>query len=217
MRAAPGRANSGRGRSHPAAVIACVVLLVCDLALLPLAARGASPATPEADSDVRMSELETFKTWLQTSHPGYGCDEGPAPFGNAAVQAAYPERRFYYVLTHARGIAPPFKNALSLVADIGPDGTVRRLDASSLDTYRLGLMKASKPAEARRAAAAVLILALGDPGAKRWPINESLFLVRKDQGGWACMYYHDTYHASEVKFDKRGVLSSFNCSPPPVP
>jgi len=106
-------------------------------------------------------ELEIFSAWLTRTRGAYGCDEGPARFVNGAVEAAYPGRRFYYVLTHARGIAPPFKNAVSLVAEIGDDGEVRPLDPASLDTYRRGLKKVSTKAEARKAASAVLILALG--------------------------------------------------------
>jgi len=131
------------------------IVLACLVSLMSLAAHGAA--------EVEARELEIFKTWLKQKYDGYGCDEGPARFRNAAVEAAY-------VLTHARGIPPPFKNALSLVASIDDHGDVQRLDASSLATYRLGLGRVTRPAEARRAAAAVLILSLGDPGQRRWPI-----------------------------------------------
>src|SRR5436309_1532107 len=139
------------------------IVLACLVSLMSLAAHGA------AEAEAR--ELEIFKTWLTQKYAGYGCDEGPAQFRNAAVEAAYGGRRFYYVLTHARGIPPPFKNALSLVAFIDDHGDVQSLDASSLATYRLGLGRVTRPAEARRAAAAVLILSLGDPGQRRWPIQ----------------------------------------------
>lgn len=77
------------------------IVLACLVSLMSLAAHGA------AEAEAR--ELEIFKTWLSQKYDGYGCDEGPARFRNAAVEAAYGGRRFYYVLTHARGIPPPFK------------------------------------------------------------------------------------------------------------
>jgi hypothetical protein len=195
-----------------------VIVLACVAALLaPAPLRAGQKTVGAADSAATAGELETFKTWLQEKHPGYGCDAGPGPFLNATVQAAYPKRRFYYVLTHARGIGPPFKNAVSLVADIDEDGAVRRLDGSSIETFRIGLKKVSNASDARQAAAAVLILALGDPGVKRWPISTSLVMAKKSQGGWVCTYYHDPTHPSEVRFDRTGALSSFNCMPPPVP
>src|SRR5437773_2294797 len=83
-----------------------------------------------------------------------------------------------------------------------------RAAPSSLATYRRGLKKVSSAADARQAAAAVLILALGDPGQRRWPIKENLIRVRKDRWGWVCIYPHDAHHASEVKFDRDGVLSA---------
>jgi hypothetical protein len=202
-----------RSRRLSVIVLACVAAL---LAPAPLRARQGK-VTGEADSEATARELETFKTWLQRTHPGYGCDAGPGPFLNATVQAAYPGRRFYYVLTNARGIAPPSQNSVSLVADIDGDGAVRRLDGSSIDTFRLGLRKVSSASDARQAVAAVLVLALGDPGEKRWPIKPSMVMAKKDHGGWVCTYYHDSNHPSEVRFDKNGALSSFNCMPPPVP
>ena len=162
-------------------------------------------------------ELEIFSAWLTRTRGAYGCDEGPARFVNGAVEAAYPGRRFYYVLTHARGIAPPFKNAVSLVAEIGDDGEVRPLDPASLDTYRRGLKKVSTKAEARAAASAVLILALGDPKERRWPVAKEAVQVKRDHRGWTCTYYHDPNHPSQVRFDRRGRLAAIDCRPPPVP
>ncbi len=185
------------------------IVLACLVSLMSLAAHGA------AEAEAR--ELEIFKTWLKQKYDGYGCDEGPARFRNAAVEAAYGGRRFYYVLTHARGIPPPFKNALSLVASIDDHGDVQRLDASSLATYRLGLGKVARTAEARRAAAAVLILSLGDPGQKRWPIKEENFTVRRERRAWVCTYPYDPSHASQVRFDRDGLLSAISGTPPPVP
>src|SRR3989442_11973954 len=130
------------------------IVLACLVSLMSLAAHGA------AEAEAR--ELEIFKTWLKQKYDGYGCDEGPARFRSALVAAAYGGRRFYYVLTHARGIPPPFRNSLSLVASIDDHGDVQRLDASSLATYRLGLGKVARVEEARRAPAPVPLLLPGD-------------------------------------------------------
>lgn len=199
--------------------------LVGLVALLLPALQGADPGAedrgaeyPGADDRGQVArELAIFKSWLQEKHPGYGCDEGPAQFRNPTVEAAYGGRRFYYVLTYPRGIRPPFGNALSLVAHVDDGGQVERLDPSDLRTYRRGLRKVSKAAGARQAAAAVLILTLGDPGQRRWPIKEDLVGVKRERGGWVCAYAHDPNHASEVRFDRDGALSAVQCAPPPVP
>jgi hypothetical protein len=133
------------------------------------------------------------------------------------VEAGYPGRRFYYVLTHARGIAPPFRNAVSLVAELDDGGGVRPLDPASLDTYRKGLKRVSSKADARQAAAAVLILALGDPKERRWPVKPEAVEVKRSHRGWTCTYHHDTNHPSQVRFDRRGALAAVDCRPPPVP
>ena len=186
-------------------------LLLCCAALVFGAARGSEGRTAA-------EELEIFKTWLDRQHHGYGCDDGPARFQNATVDAAYAGRRFYYVLTHARGIRPPFQNALSLVADVGEGGEVRPLSPATLDTYRDRLLRVRRPDDARRAAAAVLILALGDPGESRWPVRPDLVAVAKSRKGWLCTYSHaGESHTSRVTFDREGALTGLECNPPPVP
>jgi hypothetical protein len=170
------------------------------------------------DQGVVAHELSAFKAWLEHLHPGYGCDEGPAAFRNQTVDAAYGGRRFYYVLTYTRGIAPPFQNSLSLVAHVSQVGEVQRLDSSSPATFQPGLLKVSSAQDARRAAAAVLILAMGDPGERRWRFSENLFSVKKSRKGWGCTYQHgDRYHTSQVTFDRHGALTAIQCNPPPVP
>ena len=68
------------------------------------------------------------------------------------------------------------------------------------------------------AAAAVLILAMGDPGERRWKVQESIFKVKKDKRGWVCTYRHGpAYYTSQVTFDRDGVLSTISLNPPPVP
>ena len=187
-----------------------VALLIRFLAEYPRPAFGARES---GDS----GELEIFSAWLTRTRGAYGCDEGPARFVNGTVEAAYPGRRFYYVLTHARGIAPPFKNAVSLVAEIDDGGEVRPLDSTSLDTYRRGLKKVSTKAEAKEAAAAVLILALGDPKQRRWRVAKEAVEVKRNRRGWTCTYRHDPNHPSQVSFDRRGLLATMDCRPPPVP
>lgn len=162
--------------------------------------------------------LEIFKAWLDRAHPGYACDEGPARFRNPTVEAAYAGRRFYYVLTYTRGIPPPFQHQLSVVAHVDDNGNVTSLNSSSPATYRPGLRKVSTAKDARQAAAAVLILAMGDPGERRWKFQESMFTVKKDKKGWVCTYRHgDKYHTSQVTFDRDGELSTIRSNPPPVP
>jgi hypothetical protein len=184
------------------------------LLFLVLATVG-SPA--RAHHEEGATELATFKAWLDSTRPGYGCDEGPAPFRNKTVEAAYGGRHFYYVLTYARGIPPPFKNPASAVADLA-GGRVRPLHPASVESYRTGLKKVSSAKDARLAAAAVLILAMGDPGERRWCFEPSLFKVKKSGKGWVCTYAHGSVHyVSQVTFDKAGVLSSFKAGAPPVP
>jgi len=125
-----------------------IVFSICCAAALPRPVGAAAGQTPSG-------ELEIFKAWLDREHPGYGCDEGPARFQNETVESVYAGPRFYYVLTHARGIRPPFSNALSLVARVDESGEVRPLNPYSPESYRPGLKKVKGGEEARRTAAAV--------------------------------------------------------------
>jgi hypothetical protein len=185
--------------------------------LFPLVMTSVS-ADPIAAQRAPMDGLEIFKAWLDRVHPGYGRDEGPARFRNPTVDAAYPGRRFYYVLTYTRGIPPPFRNGVSVVAHVDDNSNITPLNPASPATYRPGLRKVSTAKDARQAAAAVLILAMGDPGERRWKFRESMFTAKKDKRGWVCSYRHgDASHTSQVVFDRDGVLSSIRSNPPPVP
>jgi outer membrane protein assembly factor BamE (lipoprotein component of BamABCDE complex) len=175
-------------------------------------------AVPSAAQRAPIDGLEIFGAWLDRVHPGYGRDEGPVRFRNPIVDAAYRGRRFYYVLTHTRGIPPPFQNGLSVVVHVDDHGTVTPLNPSMPATYRPGLRKVSTTKDARQAAAAVLILAMGDPGARRWKVQESLFTVKKDRTGWVCSYRHGAErYTSQVTFDRDGLLTAIRFNPPPVP
>jgi len=190
---------------------AAALILLCLAQPLRSSTRPAAPAPTD-------EKLAIFKAWLEREHPGYGCDEGPAEFVNQTVAAAYPGRRFYYVLTHARGIAPPFPHSLSLVAYVSVEGEVRPFDVAKVATYRPALIPVKKAREARLAAAAVLILALGDPGEKRWRIDPDQVTAKKGRTGWVCTYQHGTAtYESIVTFDKEGSLTAFSCHAPPVP
>lgn len=192
-------------------LVGAAVLLACLLA--PAGGRTQSVDPGRADEG-----LASFKTWLDREHAGYGCDEGPGRFRNATVEAAYPGQRFYYVLTHTRGIPPPFQKALTLVVRIGGNGAVAPLNATSPATFQTGLARVASANQARRAAAAVLILTLGDPGQRRWRIEESLVRVRRLRKGWECTYAHgDRAHVSLVSFDRRGTITAIHCNTPPVP
>jgi len=164
----------------------------------------------------RADELRIFKTWLDREHPGYSSDEGPAQFQNRTVDAAYPGRRFYYVLTYPRGIGI-LPNALSLVAQIDEHGSVMPLSLSSPATYRPGLRRVATPQHARQAAAAVLILALGDPGQRRWKFQEDRFTVARNKNGWVCTYSYGATYQSRVTFDRNGALTTIDPRTPPVP
>jgi hypothetical protein len=197
--------------SERAGVVATAALLLCCVAAFPGAVGAAGVKTPT-------EELQIFKAWLDRVHPGYGCDEGPARFRNETVEAVYADRRFYYVLTYTRGIPPPFPNGVSLVAHVDESGEVRPLNPSSPESCRPGLTKVRRAEEARRTAAAVLILAMGDPGERRWTIRADQIAARKSRKGWVCTYHHgDENHASRVTFDRDGVLTAIACNPPPVP
>jgi hypothetical protein len=162
--------------------------------------------------------LEIFKAWLDRVHPGYACDEGPARFRNQTVETAYPGRRFYYVLTHPRGIRLPLPNELSVVAHVDDSGNVTPFSPSSPATYRHGLRKVSTARDARQAGAAVLILAMGDPGEGLRKLQDSLFTVKKERKGWVCIYgRRDARYTSQVTFDRNGVLSTISVNLPPVP
>src|SRR5262245_13959305 len=135
----------------------------------------AAPAVAApAEDGASAIEMKTFKAWLDSARAGYGCDEGPARFRNKTVESAYPGRRFYYVLTYARGIPPPFEHPTTVVADL-TTGHVRPVHPVSMEGYRVGLVKASSAQNAKLAAAAVMILASADPGERRWRYEPSLF------------------------------------------
>ena len=72
--------------------------------------------------------------------------------------------------------------------------------------------------EARRTAAAILILAMGDPGERRWRFRADQITAHKSRKGWVCTYQHgDESHTSQVAFGRDGVLTAIACNPPPVP
>ena len=176
------------------------------------------PAVPCAAQRAPIDGLEIFKAWLDRVHPGYGRDEGPARFRNGIVDAAYGGRRFYYVLTYTRGIPPPFRNGVSVVAHVDDNGNLTPLDPSSPATYRPGLRKVSSAQDARQAAAAVLILAMGDPGERRWKFREGMFTAKKAKSGWVCSYRHGAErYTSQVTFDRDGLLTGIRSNTPPVP
>ena len=115
-------------------------------------------------------------------------------------------------------MGPAFAKPLSLVARVDESGTVTPLHRSSPATFQAGLRKVSSASDARQAAAAVLVLAFGDPRERRWRFQESLFAVRRRPQGWVCTYYHGSAsYASQVTFDKRGSLSAISVNAPPVP
>jgi hypothetical protein len=197
--------------SHRAGTVATAALLLCFGAAFVGTVPAGAGKTPS-------DELAIFRAWLDREHPGYGCDEGPARFRNETVEAAYSGRRFYYVLTYTRGIPPPFRNGLSLVARVDESGGVRPLRSDSPESYRPGLKGIKGAEEARRTAAAVLILAMGDPGERRWKFRSDQITARKNRKGWVCTYRHgDESHVSQVTFDRNGELTAIACNPPPVP
>jgi hypothetical protein len=105
---------------------------------------------------------------------------------------------------------------LSLVAQIDDHGAVMPLSLSSLATYRAGLRTVKTKEDARRGAAAVLILALGDPVQRSWKIEESGFRIERRKGGWVCSYSHGFNYVSRVTFDKQGTLTGIDPRTPPV-
>ena len=171
-----------------------------------------TPAPPDSTSD---PGLEAFHSWLTVNRPGYGCDEGPAPFRNKTVQAAYPGQRFYYVLTDTRGIPPPFPNSVSLVAAIDGDGDV--LPLRSLENFGRGLIPVKSARAARLAAAGVLIVTSCDPGERRWKYAPARFKAKRTSTGWKATYRYDNRYSSWVSFGKRGELLGTGGSAPPVP
>ena len=186
-------------------LLSYVVLMSCS------AARGAAQKAPG-------DELQSFKAWLDRVHPGYRCDEGPARFRNPTVEAAYAGRRFYYVLSYTRGMRPRLPNELSVVAHVDDNGNVTPLSPSSPPSYRPGLRKVSTARDARQAGAAVLILAMGDPGGGLRKLDDSLCTITKERKGWVCTYgRRDARYKSQVTFDRNGVLSTISVNLPPVP
>jgi hypothetical protein len=177
-----------------------------------------TPAVPaRAGEGAAAVELTTFKAWLDSVRAGYGCDEGPARFRNQTVESAYPGRHFYYVLTYARGIPPPYQHPTTVVADLA-GGQVRPIHPGSMEGYRIGLLKVSSAKDARLAAAAVMILATADPGERRWRYEPGAFKAKKSGGAWVCTFVHGSaLYTSSVSFDKAGRLASFQSGAPPVP
>jgi hypothetical protein len=204
-------------RIRRAAILEGVARLTLALLLICLtqgafgADKAPEPVTPE-------EKLAIFKAWLDLEYPGYSCDEGPAEFRNKTVESAYPGRRFYYVLTNPKGTEPPSEKALSLVAYVSVEGEVRPFDVQHLPTFHPALIRATGAKEARLAAAAVLILAIGDPAEKRWKIAPDSVEATKSNGAWICTYQHgDAAHQSIVTFNKAGYLTALSSNPPPVP
>lgn len=175
-------------------------------------------AVQGAAQRVPTDELQSFKAWLDRVHPGYASDEGPARFRNPTVEAAYAGRRFYYVLSYTRGMRPRLPNELSVVAHVDDNGNVTPLNPFSPATYRPGLRQVSTAKDARRAGAAVLILAMGDPGGGLRKLDDRLCTVTRERKGWVCTYRRrDARYTSQVTFDKNGVLSTISVNLAPVP
>jgi hypothetical protein len=174
-----------------------------------------SPASAGQASDAGDPGLAVFRTWLSESRPGYGCDEGPAPFRNETVEAAYPGLRFYYVLTYTRGIQPPFPNSVSLVATVDDEGRVNPFRPGSPSSYGRGLMAIHSKKDVKLAAAAVSIVA--SCGERRWKYTPELFDVKKKSQGWIATYHHGSDYSSWVRFDKKGAVIELGGSAPPVP
>ena len=187
------------------------------LALAALLLAGESLATFGKIWWVNGPPYETFKKWLTENHPGYGCDEGPGAFLNNTVAAAYPGRHFFYVLTYTRGIPPPFKNSLSLVAEVDSAGNVIPFRPSSPESYGRGLIRIRSSRDARLAGAAVSILATCDPGERRWNYVPDRFKAKKKSGGWVATYSYGTSYSSWVRFGKGGGELEFGGYAPPVP
>jgi hypothetical protein len=159
--------------------------------------------------------LTSFSRWLEANRPGYGCDEGPAPFRNKTVEGAYPGQRFYYVLTYARGIRPPFENSVSLVAAVDDSGHVVPFLPGAPASYSRGLKRIKSSKDAKLAGAAVMIVA--SCGERHWPIEPERVKVKKSSKGWTATYFYDPYNSSWVSFDKKGAVLAFGGSSPPVP
>ena len=184
------------------------------VAVLALSAASSDAATSQPGS-VPDPALTSFRRWLDASRPGYGCDEGPAPFRNRTVEAAYPGQRFYYVLTYTRGIQPPFENSVSLVAAVDDSGRVAPFLPGRPASYGRGLKRIQSSKDAKLAGAAVLILA--SCGERRWPIAPERVKAKKTSKGWTATYSYDSYNSSWVSFDKKGAVLAFGGSAPPVP
>ena len=183
-------------------------------AFLALSAASSHAATSQPSS-VSDPALTSFRRWLDANRPGYGCDEGPAPFRNKTVEAAYPGQRFYYVLTYTRGIQPPFENSVSLVAAVDDSGRVAPFLPGQPASYSRGLKRIRSSKDAKLAGAAVLIL--GSCGERRWPIAPERVKAKKTSKGWTATYSYDSYSSSWVSFDKKGAVLAFGGSAPPVP
>lgn len=175
-----------------------------------------APATTAAASSADPG-LRAFREWLDREHAGYGCDEGPAPFRNRTVEAAYPGAHLYYVLTYTRGIQPPFPNSLSLVAALDDKGNVTPFRPGAPASYGRGLRRIASAKDARLAAAGVMIVAACDPGTRRWPISPERIKAKKNSKGWKCAYSYDGAYSSWVQFDGKGGVAEIGGSAPPVP
>ena len=176
-----------------------------------VAAFGASGQGRAADPG-----LQAFTTWLDRTHPHYGCDQGPAAFHNSSVAAAYPGRRFYYALTRRAASSRPSPTR----SPWWPRWTKTARCGASIRSMRIavGLVKVSSSKQAKLAAAAVLILSLADPGEGRSKFDPAQIKAKQSGKGWTCDYGPmEGSYTSHVTFDKRGLLSAMEVNTAPVP
>jgi len=190
--------------------VRAIALLIFPVTMVVHDARSVGAATHVDDP-----ALAAFSAWLSEHRPGYGCDEGPARFRNATVEAAYPGQRFYYVLSYTRGIQPPFPNSVSLVAAVNESLRVIPFQPASPISYGRGLKHIGSARDAQLAAAAVSIVS--SCGDRHWKYDPARFKVKKTHTGWKASYSYDGPYESWISFDRKGAVLAMGGSAPPVP
>jgi hypothetical protein len=184
---------------------------------------GVAVATADTDSGAEQTkaDLAAFQSYLEKNYAGKKRQVGPARIDGEAVQAAYAQRRFYYVFSspplppganlaavqeaYKRNLADFQKNFISLTVAVGADGKVVPLKEPA--DFNQGLMKVASDSDAATAAAAILSLhgegQVGPGGVAAKDVQ-----VTKSDKGWSCQLQKRNAFQGTVLLSAEGKCTS---------
>jgi hypothetical protein len=179
---------------------------------------GVVVAADKAEDDPQTKkDIAVFRAYLQKSHAGKKWQTGPARIDSAEIRAAYGDRRFYFVFTpppQPPGAFSPLlqkqfqervedyrKNHISLTVGVDKQGTLTPL--LKPEDCNVGLMKVQTDADAKTAAAAILLLNTSN-GVGPMPVGASDVTVTRTAKGWTCQVTKRNAFAGTVTFDPAG-------------